>query len=72
MANSLILAFRTTDGKTYNIRVNDPRQDVTREQAEAVMNDMISKNVFETSTGATLAEIAAVYSIVTTKSEILV
>lgn len=72
MANILVLAFKATDGKICNIRISDPKLDVTRAEIESVMNDIISKNVFETSTGAGLASIESVYMVVTSKSEVLI
>ena len=71
MATSLVLAFKTTEGKICNIKINDPKEGVTRTEAVAVMNDIIVKNVFETSTGARLSAVESVYTVVTTKSEVL-
>ena len=71
MATSLVLAFKTTEGKICNIKINDPKEGVTRTEAVAVMNDIIAKNVFETSTGARLSAVESVYTVVTTKSEVL-
>lgn len=72
MATALVLAFKTTDGKTCNIKISNPRVDVTRAEAETVMNDIIDQDVFETASGASLAEIEGVYTVVTTKNEVLV
>ena len=72
MSKSIVLAFRTTDGRICNIRINNPKADITRTQAEAVMNDIIAQNVFITGTGATLATIDSIYSVVSTKNEILI
>lgn len=72
MARSLVLAFRTTDGKICNIRINDPKADLTRAQIETVMNELIGKNVFQTGSGATLAAIDTVYNVETNKNEVLV
>lgn len=71
MSNSLMLAFKTSDGKICNLRIKSPKPDLTREQIKSVMNDIISKDVFETSTGAGLAAISSVYTVSTTKSEVL-
>lgn len=71
MAKSLVLAFRTKDSKICNIRINDPKADLTRTQIEAVMNELIGKNVFQTGTGAALASIDSVYTVVTNKNEVL-
>lgn len=72
MTISLVLAFKTTEGKSCNIRINSPRADVGRAEAEAVMNDVIARNVFMTSSGATLVSIESVHMIVTSKNELLV
>lgn len=72
MATVLVLAFKTTEGKICNIKVNNPRVDVTRSEAEAVMSDIITRNVFETASGSGLAAIDSVYLLATTKSEVLV
>lgn len=71
MSKVLVLAFKTSEGKINNLKINKPRADVTRAEAEAVMNDIIAKNVFVTSSGASLAEIDSVYVTVTTKNELL-
>ena len=71
MSTSLILAFKTTDSKICNIRINNPKTGITRAQAEAVMQDIIDKNIFQTGTGASLAAIDSVYTVVTTKNEVL-
>lgn len=55
-----------------NIKINDPKTTVTRSQAENVMNTIITKNVFETSSGAKLTAIHDVYTITTAKNSILV
>lgn len=72
MATALVLAFKATDGRSCNIRINNPREDVTRDEVIAVMEDILDRNVFETSTGAQLGSIDTVYRVVTTKSEVLV
>lgn len=72
MGTSLILAFRATDGRIANLRINNPKANLTRAEIESVMNDIISKNVFETATGASLASIDNVYTVVTSKNEVLV
>lgn len=72
MANSLILAFQTTDGKICNLRVNNPKPGLSRAEVESVMNDIISKNVFETASGASLSAISSVYTVTTAKSELLI
>lgn len=72
MATSLVLLFKTDDDKTCSIKVNDPKDNISRSEAEAAMNTIIEKKVFETSAGAKLTAISDVYTITTAKSQILV
>ncbi|WP_434509815.1 DUF2922 domain-containing protein [Desulfitobacterium sp. AusDCA] len=46
----LRLTFTTAGGKTYSITIPDPREDL--QKAEAVMDTIIQKNIFLTSSGA--------------------
>ncbi len=45
------LTFTTTGGKTFSITIPDPREDLDKAEAEAVMDTIIQKNVFLTSSG---------------------
>ena len=47
----LQLVFRCTDGKKRILIVNDPREDVTLEEATNVMQLIIDKNVFDSANG---------------------
>ena len=47
----LQLAFRCTNGKKRILIVNDPREDVTLEEATNVMQLIIDKNVFDSANG---------------------
>ena len=42
----LQLVFQCTNGKKRILIVNDPREDVTLEEATAVMQLLIEKNIF--------------------------
>ena len=53
----LQLVFRCTNGKKRILIVNDPREDVTLEEATNVMQLIIDKNVFDSANGD-LVEIA--------------
>ncbi|AFM39432.1 Protein of unknown function (DUF2922) [Desulfosporosinus acidiphilus SJ4] len=44
-------SFTTAGGKTFAITIPDPREDVDKAQAEAVMDTIIRKNVFLTPSG---------------------
>lgn len=48
----LRLTFTTAGGKTYSITIPDPREDLQKAEAEAVMDTIIQKNIFLTSSGA--------------------
>jgi hypothetical protein len=47
----LRLTFSTTGGKTFTISVANPKEDLTKAEVEAVMETIISKNIFLTSGG---------------------
>ena len=48
----LRFTFTTAGGKTYSITIPDPREDLQKAEAEAVMDTIIQKNIFLTSSGA--------------------
>jgi hypothetical protein len=64
---TLILVFLDADGKERNIRVDDPRVDLTPSEVETAMNDIVAKNVFA---GSALVSAAKAYIITTTTEEI--
>ena len=47
----LQLVFRCTNGNKRILVVNDPREDVTLEEATNVMQLIIDKNVFDSANG---------------------
>ena len=47
----LQLVFRCTNGNKRILVVNDPREDVTLEEATQVMQLIIDKNVFDSANG---------------------
>ena len=47
----LQLVFQCTNGKKRILIVNDPREDVTLEEATNVMQLIIDKNVFDSANG---------------------
>lgn len=55
MSKTLELVFRTAVGKETNISVPDPKDDLTLVQAQAVMQDVIDKNIFSVK-GSALTE----------------
>ena len=54
----LQLVFKCTNGKKRILIVNNPREDVTLEEATDVMQQLITLNVFESANGD-LQEIVA-------------
>ncbi|WP_425803128.1 DUF2922 domain-containing protein [Desulfitobacterium sp. Sab5] len=48
----LRLTFTTAGGKTYSINIPDPKEDLQKAEAEAVMDTIVQKNIFFTSSGA--------------------
>lgn len=55
MAKTLEMVFRTSAGNETTISVADPKDDLTLAQAQVVMQDIITKNIFEIK-GSVLAE----------------
>ena len=47
----LQLVFKCTNGKKRIIIINNPREDVTLEEATTVMQLIIEKNIFDSSYG---------------------
>jgi len=55
--NSVVrLTFTTAGGKTFSITIPDPREDLDKAGAEAVMDTIIQKNIFLTSSGALIGK----------------
>jgi len=44
--------FTTDGGKTFAITIPNPKEDLQKAEAEAVMDTIIQKNIFITSSGA--------------------
>jgi len=53
---SLELIFNNEAGKNARLSIKDPKEDLTTQEVEALMNNIIAKNIFETS-GGDLVEI---------------
>jgi hypothetical protein len=56
MTKTLELVFRNATGKEIVLSILDPRADITLAQAQTVMQDIVTKNIF-TSTGGDLVQI---------------
>jgi hypothetical protein len=64
---TLVLVFLDAEGKERNIRVDDPRADLTPTEVEDTMNDIVDKNIFA---GSAFVSAARAYIITTTTEEI--
>ena len=59
MSKTLEMVFKDVAGKTKNISVTDPREDITKAEVKAVMEGLITDKVFVTTNGD-LAEVSAI------------
>lgn len=51
MVKTLEMVFRNSDGKEVVISLADPKDDVTTEQVNTIMADIVSKNIFDSKGG---------------------
>lgn len=51
MTKVLAMHFKNASGKEITIQVNDPKADLTKAGVEAVMQNIITKNLFSTTGG---------------------
>ena len=51
MTKTLEMVFRNGEGKETVISLVDPRDDLTKTEVDAVMQDMLAKNIFSTKGG---------------------
>ena len=61
------MVFLDAEGKERNIRVDDPRMDLTPPEVEEDMNNIVDKNIFA---GSALVSAAKAYIITTTTEDI--
>jgi hypothetical protein len=66
----LILGFKDVDDHLVNLKISDPKPDLTEEQVKTAMESIIEKNVFESQNGDLKTIVTA--SIVTTTENTLV
>jgi len=64
---TLVMVFLDAEGKERNIRVDDPRMDLTPSGVEEAMNNIVDKNIFA---GSALVSAAKAYIITTTTEDI--
>ena len=67
MNQTLVMEFLDAEGKERNIRVDDPRMDLTPPEVEEAMNNIVDKNIFA---GSALVSAAKAYIITTTTEDI--
>ncbi len=70
MAKRLLMAFKTFDGSTTSLTVDEPKDGLTEAEVRAVMDNIIVKNIFNTNKGD-LIEVKSA-EIITTTEEILI
>ncbi|WAM33752.1 DUF2922 domain-containing protein [Caldicellulosiruptor morganii] len=46
---TLVLTFRLQNGKTFRLSIPDPKSNLTAQEVDSVMNLIIQKNIFSTS-----------------------
>ena len=51
MAKSLVMVFTTEQGKKVNYNLSDIRDNLTKDDVAAVMNTILTKNIFTTTSG---------------------
>lgn len=59
MTKVLAMHFKNELGKEITIQVNDPKTDLTKAGVEAVMQSIITKNVFSTTGGDLVSIVSA-------------
>jgi hypothetical protein len=69
MAKRLLMTFKTAEGATSSLTVDEPKDDLTETEVRAVMDTIIAKNIFNTNSGD-LVDIKSA-EIITTTEQIL-
>lgn len=59
MDYTLTMTFLTESGKKNNITITDVKENISKDEAIALMDTIISSNVFENSNGALVDKYAA-------------
>ena len=71
MATKLQMSFKNAMDKQSTLSIDNPRADVTDAEVAAVMQDIIAKNIFNTS-GGDLVSIVGAKVVTTTVNELTV
>jgi len=59
LTETLQMIFENTEGRNSTISVADPNSELTPIEVEAVMDSIISRNVFDTTGGELVAKVRA-------------
>lgn len=59
MAKVLILTFKNEAGQKVNLRVQNPKENLTAQEVEAVMDLILEKNIFPTLGGDLTEKVGA-------------
>lgn len=70
MAKRLVMTFKTIEGTSSTLTVDEPKDGLSETEVRAVMDSIIEKNIFNTN-GGDLVEIKSA-SIITTTEEVLI
>jgi hypothetical protein len=70
LATRLTMSFKNSSDRMSSYTLDDPRADLTDAEVEAIMLDMIAKNVFNT-TGGDLVSISSAKVTTTSISELI-
>lgn len=70
MAKRLVMTFKTAEGKTSTFTVDEPKDGLTDVEVRAVMDTIITKNIFNSNSG-NLVDVKSA-EIITTTEEILI
>lgn len=62
MANVLEMVFKTAEGKSHRITLNDPKEDLTGTEIRQAMDLIVSKDTFNVGGGLVEAVSAAIIS----------
>lgn len=69
MAKRLLMTFKTAEGATSSLTVDEPKDDLTETEVRAVVDTIIAKNIFNSNSGD-LVDIKSA-EIITTTEQIL-
>jgi len=70
MSTRLRMSFINALNRTTSMSVDDPREDLTPAEVQAVMDDVIAKNIFNSS-GGDLVSVKSAEVVTTTVNELI-